>query len=53
MNLKDGMYERLKRLMARPFCPTCHLFLEEHNDDACDMRWEPEEELCASSVLRQ
>ena len=40
----DGAYARMKRLLARPFCPSCYLFLEEHDNNACDMRWEPDKE---------
>ena len=41
---EEGVNERMKRLVARPFCPKCCLFLEEHDDKACDMRYvcEPE-----------
>lgn len=36
---------RMERIFAHPFCPKCHVFLEEHDDKACDMRYtlEPEE----------
>lgn len=39
---------RMQKIVARPFCPNCHLFLEEHDDEVCNMRYtiEPEEALC-------
>jgi hypothetical protein len=45
----DWTNERMKKLTARPFCPKCYLFLEDHDDEACDMRW-VEDEVCATSV---
>jgi hypothetical protein len=39
---EKGINFRMERLLARPFCPSCYLFLEEHDNKACDMRWEPE-----------
>jgi hypothetical protein len=37
----------MRKLTARPFCPKCHLFIEEHDDNACDMRYTEEDETCA------
>ncbi len=34
---------RMRRLQAKPFCPECHLFLGEHDDLTCSMRWVPDE----------
>ena len=34
---------RMKQLLLRPFCPKCYLFLEEHNDKDCNMRYIREE----------
>jgi hypothetical protein len=36
---EEGINERMKRLLAKPFCPKCHLFSQEHDDNACDMRY--------------
>jgi hypothetical protein len=47
---EEGINERMKRLIARPFCPKCYLFLEEHDNEACDMRWE--EDACVTSVQK-
>jgi hypothetical protein len=44
--------ERMKKLVRRPFCPKCCLFLEEHNDNACDMRYEEDKEVCVTSALK-
>jgi hypothetical protein len=48
---EQGINERMKRLVARPFCPQCHLFLEDHNNTTCEMRYE-EDEPCATSALK-
>ena len=42
---------RMARELARPFCPKCYLFLDEHKDKLCDKRY-TEEEPCASSVQK-
>lgn len=49
---EEWVNERMKRLTARPFCPKCFLFLEEHNNSACDMRYE-EDLPCVSCVPKQ
>lgn len=36
---EEGINERMKRLLAKPFCYQCYLFLEEHDDNTCDTRW--------------
>lgn len=38
---------RMQKIVARPFCPNCHLFLEEHDGVQCDYRYttEPDEEV--------
>ena len=41
---EEGINERMKRLTDRPFCPQCYLFLEEHDDNACDLRWFEDEQ---------
>lgn len=45
----DWINERMKKVLARPFCPKCYLFLEQHDDSVCNMRYEEDEE-CATSV---
>jgi hypothetical protein len=40
----DWINERMKKLTAQPFCPQCYLFLEEHDDSSCDLRWVEEEQ---------
>lgn len=42
--------ERMRTLINRPFCPKCHLFIEEHDDNECDMRYTEEEETCAMTA---
>ena len=42
---------RMRRLQDKPFCPECHLFLGEHDDRTCSMRYE-EDEVCATSVSK-
>ncbi len=36
----EWIITRMRRLQARPFCPECHLFLGEHDDRTCHMRYE-------------
>jgi len=43
----DWTITRMRKLTERPFCPQCHLFIEEHNNKTCDMRYTEEEETCA------
>jgi hypothetical protein len=38
----DGIHARMKLLYARDFCPACALLPEEHDDEACDMRYTKE-----------
>ena len=49
---EDWINVRMAKVVARPFCPKCHLFLDEHNNKVCDMRYvpDPEEELCVTSA---
>jgi hypothetical protein len=49
---EEGINIRMGRLLARPFCPKCYLFIEEHDDNACNMRYE-EDEPCATSAPSQ
>lgn len=30
---------RMRRLLAKEFCPVCALLPEEHDDENCDMRY--------------
>jgi hypothetical protein len=47
---KEWTNIRMQRVLSRPFCPKCYLFLEEHDDEACDMRWEEDKPVCATSA---
>lgn len=40
----NGINAGMKRLTERPFCPQCYLFLDEHDDNACNLRWIEEEQ---------
>lgn len=46
----DWINERMKKVLKNPFCPKCYLFLDQHDDNVCDMRYEEEPEECASSA---
>lgn len=48
----DGINIRMKRLLAMKHCPQCGLLPREHDNSACDMRYE-EDEVCALSVSNQ
>lgn len=39
----EWINERMRALLAELFCPRCGLHNKLHNDDACGMRYLPEE----------
>ena len=41
---EEWINERMKKLLAEDFCPRCSKHKTLHDDTACGMRWEKEEE---------
>ena len=48
---KEAINFRMKRLYAMGHCPQCGLLPREHDNKACDMRYE-EDIVCATSVSK-
>jgi hypothetical protein len=40
----DGINSEMRKLLAENFCPQCSKHNKLHDDEACNMRWEKEEE---------